>query len=78
MTPRHAGLKGATMLLLATGAAGVVMGGHIGPVIASVTSDAGMSINQVRITGQSETAELDVLHALGIDLIAQPKAEEAA
>lgn len=64
--PRHAGLKGAALLFLATGIAGVVAGGHGTTVVAAVTSWTGFAVENVRITGQSETSEVDVLEGLAL------------
>jgi cell division protein FtsQ len=64
--PRRFGLKAALLLLLAFIGYGVVAGGHLDRVIGSVTAASGLKINTVRITGQSETAELDVLDRLAI------------
>jgi cell division protein FtsQ len=66
MPPRHAGLKGAVLLFLATGIAGVVAGGHGTTVVAAITSWTGFAVENVRITGQSETSEVDVLEGLGL------------
>lgn len=66
VAPRHAGLKGAGALILATLIVGLVMGGHVQSVVASVTSDVGMTVERIKITGQRETSELDVLAALKI------------
>lgn len=64
--PRRFGLKATAVLYLATMLYGVIAGGHVNGVIAAGTSAAGLSIAEVRITGQSETSELDVLQSLGI------------
>ncbi|MEO8668972.1 MAG: cell division protein FtsQ/DivIB [Bauldia sp.] len=62
--PRHAGLKGMAVLFLATGVAGVSLGGHVTTVISAVASWSGLGVESVKITGQSETSELDVLDRL--------------
>jgi len=63
---RHAGIKlGATLFLL-TGIGGVVMGGHVESVLAFATANSGLTISEVRITGQTETSEIDVLAKLAI------------
>lgn len=64
--PRHFGLKSALALFLATAVAGVVAGGHAMTVASAVTAWAGFGIENVRITGQSETNEVNVLDALDI------------
>lgn len=64
--PNHFGLKGVAALFLATAVTGVAAGGHGMTVASAVTAWAGFGIDQVRITGQSETNEVNVLDALDI------------
>lgn len=64
--PRHFGLKSLTALFLATAVAGVVVGGNGMTVLSAATAWAGFAIQNVKITGQSETNEVDVLSALDI------------
>jgi cell division protein FtsQ len=65
--PRYSGMKGITMLFAATAIAGVVTGGHTRDVVSSVTAASGLAIDQVKITGQSETSEVDILDRLEIE-----------
>jgi cell division protein FtsQ len=62
--PKRAGLKASLAFLAAVGIYGVVAGNHFNEIIGSVSSAAGLAVDAVRITGQSETAELDILRAL--------------
>jgi cell division protein FtsQ len=62
--PRHAGLKALAVFFAATAVAGMTLGGHVTAVVAAVTSWSGLGIESVKITGQSETSELDVLQRL--------------
>lgn len=64
--PRHFGTKGLIALFLTTAVTGVVIGGHGMTVVSAVTAWAGFGIENVKITGQSETSEVDVLAALDI------------
>jgi cell division protein FtsQ len=64
--PRAFGLKALIALFIATAAAGTIIGGHGMTVASAVTAWAGFAIENVRITGQSETSEVDVLNALDI------------
>ncbi len=64
--PKRLGLKATAVLYFATILYGVIAGGHVSAVITAGTSAAGLAISEVRITGQSETAELEVLERLGI------------
>jgi cell division protein FtsQ len=63
---RHAELKLGAVLLLAAGLGGVVMGGHVESVLAYATATGGLTIGEVRITGQTDTSEIDVLGKLDI------------
>ena len=62
--PRRFGLKAAGLLLLLFALYGVVLGGHVATIVGNVTAAIGLKINAIRISGQSETAELDVLDRL--------------
>ena len=62
--PRHAGLKAMAVLVLATSTAGIFAGGHGMTVVSAVTSWTGFAVENVRITGQTETSEIDVLNGL--------------
>lgn len=64
--PNRAGLKGLAVLFAATGVAGMVLGGHSTTVAAALTAWSGLAIDEVEITGQSETSEVDVLERLSI------------
>ena len=64
--PRYVGVKAMTGLFLATAVAGTLIGGHTMTVVSAVTSWSGLAIQKIEITGQSETSEVDIIHALGI------------
>ncbi|MCW5696757.1 MAG: FtsQ-type POTRA domain-containing protein [Bauldia sp.] len=64
--PRRFGLKATVVLLLATGIYGVILGGHVDAIFGGLTAAAGMQVASVQISGQSETAELDILDALAL------------
>lgn len=64
--PRNAGIKGLLLLFLATGMGGVMMGQRINELVGTLTAEAGLSIQQIRLSGQSETSEIDVLRALAL------------
>ena len=64
--PRHFGLKGLIALFVGTAVAGVVIGGNGMNVLSAASASAGFAIENVKITGQSETSEVDVLSALDI------------
>ncbi len=64
--PRFFGLKSILALFFATALAGVLIGGNGATVLSAATAWAGFAIENVKITGQSETSEVDVLAALDI------------
>jgi cell division protein FtsQ len=64
--PRHFGLKSISALFLATAVVGLLVGGNGMTVLSAATAWAGFGIENVKITGQSETSEVDVLSALDI------------
>lgn len=66
-TPRCSGIKGLAMLFAATAVAGVVIGGHTRDVVSTATAASGLAIDRVKITGQSETSEVDILDRLEIE-----------
>lgn len=65
--PRHAG----TLSLLAfyglTGAYALSLTGETGDVAQAVTSAAGFAINNVKVSGNTQTSEIDILERLGLD-----------
>jgi cell division protein FtsQ len=64
--PRYAGLKSLAVFFIATAVAGITLGGHGTDVVSAVASWSGLGINSVKITGQSETSEVDVLDRLNM------------
>lgn len=64
--PQHAGLKGLVVLFGGTAIAGILYGGHAEAVLSAVTASSGLGIDNVRISGQSETSEVDVLNRLDL------------
>jgi cell division protein FtsQ len=64
--PRLAGTKALVVLAVATATTGVVAGGHSMTVTSAVTAWVGFGIENVKISGQTETSEIDVLNALDI------------
>jgi cell division protein FtsQ len=64
--PRHLGLMAVGVLFAVTAGAGIVMGGHGPAVIGTLSAWSGLAVDEVRISGQSRTGELDVLSALDL------------
>jgi cell division protein FtsQ len=65
--PNHVGTIGAVAFLALTGAYGAVLGGHAPEVVKVTTSTFGFAIEDVKVVGNKETSEIDVLGALGLD-----------
>ena len=65
--PRHTGALAAAAFLAATGAYGALVGGHMPVVMGAMTSASGLAINEVRIGGNRETSELDVIDVMGLN-----------
>jgi len=65
--PRGLGSAGAVGFILATGAYGVVEGGHAPAVLDAVTARSGFTIDAVRMTGHRETSDSAILAALSVE-----------
>lgn len=65
--PRFAGAALALGLLSATGVYGAAIGGHVPSIVQSITARTGFALSAVRITGNRETSEIDILDAVGLD-----------
>lgn len=65
--PRHIGTLGAAGFLAATGIYGSIIGGHAPELVKATTSTFGFAVEDVRVTGNVETSEIDVLGAIALD-----------
>lgn len=65
--PNHVGTIGTVAFLALTGAYGAILGGHAPEVVKVTTSTFGFAIEDVKVVGNRETSEIDVLGALGLD-----------
>jgi cell division protein FtsQ len=65
--PRFAGLYGAAAFLGATLVYGTLIGGHSPSVVKDTTSKLGFAVGEIKISGHSETSEIDILEELGLD-----------
>lgn len=63
----HAGSVAALAFLAATGFYGMALGGHTGAVTQAVTSGAGFALEDVQVSGNIETSDIDILQQLGLD-----------
>lgn len=64
--PRHLGAAVFSSFFLATGAYGAVLGGHMPAVMEAMTSLSGLAVDEVRITGNRQTSELDIIDTIGL------------
>lgn len=67
VVPRYAGLASTAVFFGLTGLYGAYLGGHIPDTIKATTSAAGFGIDNVKISGNERTSEIDVLGALNLD-----------
>lgn len=65
--PRHAGTVSAFGFFAAVGLYGMSIGGHTQTVAQATTAAAGFAIEDVRVSGNSQTSEIDILQMLGLD-----------
>lgn len=65
--PRHAGTVGVLGFLGATGIYGMVLGGHSQEVVKATASTLGFAIESVKVTGNNETSDIDILGQLDLD-----------
>lgn len=65
--PSHAGTLGAFAFLSAVGLYGMSLGGHTQDVAQSTTAAVGFAIENVRVSGNEQTSEIDILQLLGLD-----------
>lgn len=65
--PNHTGTVSAAAFLLATGLYGMSLGGHTQSFAQVSTTAAGFAIEDVRVSGNAQTSEIDILQQLGLD-----------
>jgi cell division protein FtsQ len=65
--PAHTGTVSALAFLAATGFYGMSLGGHTEVVAQATTAAAGFAIEDVKVSGNSETSEIDILQLIGLD-----------
>jgi len=63
----HAGSVAAVAFLAATGFYGMALGGHTQAVTQAVTTGAGFALEDVHVSGNAETSDIDILQQLGLD-----------
>ncbi|MDO5896267.1 cell division protein FtsQ/DivIB [Agrobacterium sp. Azo12] len=65
--PAHTGTISAVAFFAATGLYGMSLGGHTQTVAQATTSAAGFAIEDVKVSGNAQTSEIDILQLLGLD-----------
>lgn len=65
--PRYTASVSAIALCLSAVVYGSYVGGHFPSYVKAVTSRAGFAVDKVRITGNTETSEIDILERIGLD-----------
>jgi cell division protein FtsQ len=65
--PRFAGAALVLSLLGATGIYGAALGGHMPAIVQAVAAGTGFAVTGVNVTGNTETSEIDVLGAIGLN-----------
>ncbi|MBW9055407.1 cell division protein FtsQ/DivIB [Rhizobium mesosinicum] len=65
--PAHTGTVSALGFLAATGLYGMSLGGHTEAVAQATTSAVGFAIEDVKVSGNNQTSEIEILQLLGLD-----------
>jgi cell division protein FtsQ len=65
--PAHTGTVSAVAFFAATGFYGISVGGHAEIVAQATTTAAGFAIEDVKVSGNAETSEIEILEFLGLD-----------
>lgn len=65
--PRHAGMMLAGALFAATAIYGMALGGHYPQLVQSFTAHSGFAVSDVRVSGNREVSDIDVLQVLSLD-----------
>lgn len=55
------------VLLASGGAYGAYLGGHVDSIVQSVTARTGFAVDQIKVVGNRETSEIDILDRLELD-----------
>ncbi|MGB8817096.1 MAG: cell division protein FtsQ/DivIB [Rhizobiaceae bacterium] len=65
--PKHTGTLSAFLFLLASGVYGAMAGGQTNAILQASTAHVGFGISEVKVSGHSETSEIDVLAVLNLN-----------
>ena len=65
--PPYAATIASALLISAFSAYGAILGGHVPTVVQAITARSGFAIDDVRMAGNKETSDIDVLERLSLD-----------
>ncbi|TPM38327.1 cell division protein FtsQ/DivIB [Mesorhizobium sp. B2-3-4] len=65
--PRFSAAVMSSVLLASSGAYGSYLGGHADGIIQSITARTGFAVDQVKVVGNRQTSEIDILDRLELD-----------
>ncbi|MBZ9799510.1 cell division protein FtsQ/DivIB [Mesorhizobium sp. ES1-4] len=65
--PRFSAAIMSSVLLASSGAYGAYLGGHADGIIQSITARTGFAVDQVKVVGNRQTSEIDILDRLELD-----------
>jgi cell division protein FtsQ len=65
--PRFAATIASAVLIGSASLYGAYLGGHMPEMVKSVTARSGFAVDEIRITGNAETSEIDVFERIGLD-----------
>ncbi|TJX62235.1 MAG: cell division protein FtsQ/DivIB, partial [Mesorhizobium sp.] len=65
--PRFSVAIMSSVLLASSGAYGAYLGGHADGIIQSITARTGFAVDQVKVVGNRQTSEIDILDRLELD-----------
>lgn len=65
--PRHAGVIATAIFLSSSVLYGAWLGGHMPAAAQAVTARLGFAVDEVRVSGNKETSEIDILERLDLD-----------
>ena len=65
--PRHAMTALSAVLIGSFSFYGAAVGGHLPSIVQGVTARTGFAVNEIRVSGNSETSEIDIFDRVGLD-----------
>ena len=65
--PRYAATALTAGFLAVTGVYGMIVGGHTSTVVQAFTARSGFAMSDIRVSGNVETSEIDIIQQIGLD-----------